>query len=99
MTKRCLSVRLKEHATQVNNNATGKHFSDCEHAQYLANLQNQFFLVNDIPLPSGNVPSIENLVFNNFRMLHLTKYLQTTISLHSLKLYSLNTTIHNLTHD
>ena len=69
-----ISVRLKKHATQVNNSAIGKHFSDYEHAQYLANLQNQFSLPNDIPLPSGNVPSpIENLVFNNFRILHLTK--------------------------
>ena len=25
MTKRCLSVRLKEHATQANNSAIGKH--------------------------------------------------------------------------
>ena len=87
MAKRCLSVRLKEQATQVNNSATGKHLSDCEHAQYLANLQNQFSLLNVIPLPSGNVPSpIENLVFNNFRILHLTN-LQTTTSLLSLKLY------------
>ena len=53
MTKRCLSVRLKEHATQVNNSAIGKHLFDCEHAQYLANLQNQFSPLNDIPLPSG----------------------------------------------
>ena len=74
MTKCCLSVCLKEHATQVTNSAIGKHFSDCEHAQYLASLQNQFSPLNDIPLPSGNIPSpIENLVFNNFRILHLTK--------------------------
>ena len=74
MTKRCLSVRLREHATQVSNSAIGKHFSDCEHPQYLTSLQNQFSLLNDIPLPSGNVPSpIENLVFNNFRILHLPK--------------------------
>ena len=74
MTKRYLPVRLKEHATQVSNSAIGKRFSDCEHAQYFASLQNQFSLLNDIPLPSGNVPSpIENLVFNNFRILHLTK--------------------------
>ena len=74
MTKRCLSVRLKEHGTQINNSAIGKHFSDCEHAQYIANLQNQFSLLNGIPFPSSNVPSaIENLVFNNFRILHLTK--------------------------
>ena len=46
MTKRCLSVRLKEHATQVNNSPIGKHFSDCERAQHLANLQNQFSLLN-----------------------------------------------------
>ena len=56
------------------NSAIGKYFSDCEYGQYLANLQNQFSLLNDIPLPSENVPSpIENLVFNNFRTLHLTK--------------------------
>ena len=64
MNKRCLSVRLKEYATQVTNSAIGKQ----------AGLQNQFSLLNDIPLPSGNVPSpIESLVFNNFRILHLTK--------------------------
>ena len=69
-----MAKRLKEHATQVTNSAIGKHFSYCEHAQYLASLQNQFSLLNDIPLPSGNVPSpIENLVFNNVRILHLTK--------------------------
>ena len=67
-------MRLEERATQVNNSAIGKHFCDCEHAQYLANLQNQFSLLTDIALRSGNVPSpIENLVFNNFRVLHLTK--------------------------
>ena len=57
MTKRCLSVCLKEHATQVNNSAIEKHFSECKHTQYLANLQNQFSLLKDIALPSGNVPS------------------------------------------
>ena len=59
----------------VNNTAIGKHSSDCEHGQYLDNPQNQFSFLNDIPLPSaGNVPSpIENLAFNNFRILHLTK--------------------------
>ena len=56
MTKGCLSVRLKEQPTQVSSSTIGKHFSDCEHAQYLASLQNQFSLLNDIPLPSGNVP-------------------------------------------
>ena len=28
MTKCCLSVRLKEHATQVTNSAIGKHYSN-----------------------------------------------------------------------
>ena len=74
MTKRCLSVRLKEHPTQLTTSAIGKHLSDCEHAQYLASLQNHYSLLNDIPLPSDNVPTpIENLlVFNNVRILHLT---------------------------
>ena len=35
---------------------------------------NQYSLLNDIPLPSDNVSTpIENLVFNNFRILHLTR--------------------------
>ena len=74
MTKRCLSVRLKEHATQLTTSAIGKHLSDCEHTQYLASLQNQFSLLNGIPLPSKNVPTpIENLVFSNFLILRLTR--------------------------
>ena len=74
MTKRCLSERLKEHATQLTTSAIGKHLLDCEHTQYLASLQNQYSLLNDIPLSSDNVPTpIENLVFNNFRILHLTR--------------------------
>ena len=64
MTKRCLSVRLKEHATQLTTSAIGKHLSDCEHEQYLASLQNQFSLQTDIPLPSDNVPTpIENYYY------------------------------------
>ena len=74
MTKRCLSVRLTEHTTQLTRSVIGKHLSDCEQAQYLASVQNQYSLLNDIPLPSKNVPTpIENLVFNNFRILHLTR--------------------------
>ena len=74
MTKRCLSVRLKEHATQLTSSAVGKHISDCGHAQYLASLQKQYCLLNDIPLPSDNVPTpIENLVFSNFLILHVTR--------------------------
>ena len=34
------------------NHAVSEHFSECEHAQYLASLQNQFTLLNDLPLPS-----------------------------------------------
>ena len=39
MTKKCLPVGLKEHATQPTTSAIGKHLSDCENAQYLASLQ------------------------------------------------------------
>jgi predicted RNA-binding Zn-ribbon protein involved in translation (DUF1610 family) len=35
MTQRCLSVRLKEHATRLSSSAVGQHFSECEHAQFL----------------------------------------------------------------
>ena len=51
----------------------GKHFSVCEHAQYLASLQNQFTLLNDLPLPSDNLSPIEILVLNNYKILHSTK--------------------------
>ena len=62
-----------QHKSVIVNSAIGKYFSNCEHGQYLANLQNQFSLLNDIPLSSENVPSIEKLIFNNVRILHLTK--------------------------
>ena len=39
MTQRCLSVRLKEHATRLSSGAVGEHLSECEQAQYLASLQ------------------------------------------------------------
>jgi hypothetical protein len=73
MTQRCLSVRLKEHATRLSSSAVGQHFSECEHAQFLATLQDQFTLLNDLPLPSDNSSPIENLVSNNYRILHITK--------------------------
>ena len=73
MTQRCLSVRLKEHATRLSSCAVGEHFSVCEHAQYLASLQNQFTLFNDLPLPSDNLSPIENLVLNNYKILHSTE--------------------------
>ena len=85
-------------STQVKNCAIGKHFSNCEQAQYLANLQNQFSLLNDIPLPSSNVPyPIEYLVFNNLLILHLTK--STNYNILAFLEALLNSTIHNLTHD
>ena len=73
MTQKCLSVRLKEHATRLSSSAVGEHFSVCEHAQYLASLQNQFTLLKDLPLPSENLSPIEILVLNNYKILHSTK--------------------------
>jgi hypothetical protein len=73
MTQRCLSVRLKEHATRLSStsSAVGQHFFECEHAQFLATLQDQFTLLNDLPLPSDNSSPIENLVFNSYRILYI----------------------------
>jgi hypothetical protein len=62
-----LSLRLKEHTIRLSSSAVGQHFSECEH------LQHQFTLLNDLPLPSDNSSPIENLVFNNYRILHITK--------------------------
>ena len=50
----------------------GQHFSECEHSQFLATLQDQFTLLNDLPLPFDNPSPIENLVFDNYRILHIT---------------------------
>ena len=63
----------KEHATRLFSSAVGEHFSECEHAQYLVSLQNQFTLLNDLPLPSDNLSPIEILVLNNYKILHSTK--------------------------
>ena len=71
--QRCLSVRLKEHATRLSSSAVGQHLSECEQAQYLASLQNQFTELNDLPLPSDNLSPIEILVLNNYKILHSTK--------------------------
>ena len=73
MTQRCLSVRLKEHATRLSSSAVSEHFAVCEHAQYLASLQNHFTLLNDLPLPSDKLSPIEVLVLNNYKILHSTK--------------------------
>ena len=73
MTQRCLSVRLKENATRLSSSAVGEHFSVCEHAQYLASLQYQFTLLNDLPPPSDNLSPIKVLVLNNYKILHSTK--------------------------
>ena len=73
MTQRSLSVRLKEHSTRLSSGAVGQHFSECEHAQFLATLQDQLSLLIDNPLPLNNPSLIENLVFNNYKILHLIK--------------------------
>jgi hypothetical protein len=65
-----MNKRLKEHATSLSSSAVGQHFSECEHAQFLATLQDQF---TDLPLPSDNSSPIKNLVLNSYRILHITK--------------------------
>ena len=93
-----LSVLLKEHATRLSSSAVGQHFSECEHAQYLASLQNQFTLLNDLPQPSYKLSPIEILVLNNNKILTQPNVTTTTF-LPFLKHYSLNTTNLSLTPD
>ena len=71
MTQRCLSVRSKD-ATRLSSSAVGEHFSECEHAQYLASLQNQFTLLNDLRLRSDNLSPIEILILNDYKIRHST---------------------------
>ena len=91
MTQRCLSIRLKEHATRLSSSAVGEHFSECEHAQYLVSLQNQFTLLNDLPLPSDNLSPMRSL-FSTTTKYSTQPNLTTTTFLPFLKHYLLNTT-------
>ena len=65
-----LQTRLAEH-TNPTENAIGQHFHNCEHVQYIVNLQFAFDKLNN-PTDAGNNVStfISNLIIDNSRILH-----------------------------
>ena len=66
-TDRCLEKRLAEHATRHNNSAVSQHFLQCEHAQFLADLHNQYDRLYDLSFSSNLFSSI--FIFNNYKIL------------------------------
>ena len=57
--------------TQLNTSAMAQHLTECEHPQFLANLQGQYNRLNN--LPSFLNSSIKNLIFNHYKILYLSK--------------------------
>ena len=90
MTQRCLSVRLKGHATRLSSSAVGQHLSEREQVQYLASLQNQFTQLNDLPLPSDTFLLLRSL-FSPTTKYSTQPNLTTTTFLPFLMHYLLNT--------
>ena len=69
-TERHLQTRLAEH-TNPTKSAIGQHFHNCEHVQYIVNLQFAFDKLNN-PTDADNKVStfISNLIIDNSRILH-----------------------------
>ena len=72
-TDRCVYKRLTERSTQLNTSAVAQHLTECEHAQFLANLQGQYDRLNNLPSFSNSSNSIKNLIFNNYKILYSSK--------------------------
>ena len=68
-TERCLDERFSEDSSDFLNLAVVNHFTNCEHAQYLVNLNKLYDNVNS--LSSCNTSAnFKNLVVNNFKILY-----------------------------
>ena len=73
-TERNLNARLNEHLYPAKS-AISKHFTDRDNANYL-NINNLYDNVFDSDLPTGDSPhySFTNLIQNNTRILHSSKF-------------------------
>ena len=72
-TDRCIYKRLTQHSTQLNTSAMAQHLTECEHAQFLANLQGQYDRLNNLPSFSYSSNPIKTLIFNNSKILYSSK--------------------------
>ena len=59
--------------TLLNTNAMAQHLTECEHAQFLANLQGQYDRLNNLPSFWNSSNSIKNLIFNDSKILYSSK--------------------------
>ena len=57
-----------------------QHLTECEHAQFVANLQGQYNRLNNLPSFSNSSNSIKTLIFNNYKILYLSKSTKSYIS-------------------
>ena len=92
-TERNLATCLSEHS-DPQKSLIAKHFSECEHANYIVNLNHIFDNLNDINHKDTNKPdtplSRHNLIMANTQTLHTLKHTNSPTFSYSLKLYILN---------
>ena len=73
-TERCLGKRLLEHSSDFQNSAVAQHFSNCDHVNYLTNLSDLSYNLNDTCLLlSPTLPIYKNLITDNFRISYCCK--------------------------
>ena len=63
-TDKCIYKCLTEHSTQLNTSAMAQHLTECEHAQFLANLHSQYDQLKNLPSLLNSPNSIKTLIFN-----------------------------------
>ena len=75
-TDRCLSTRLREHSqpfkhTATNNSCISQHLCQCQHAEYLINMNNLYSNLHDTSQTfNHNSYTATELVFNSTKIIH-----------------------------
>ena len=89
-TERNLAIRLSEHS-DTQKSSISKHLSECEHANYILNLNRIFDNFNDINDKDTNKPdtplSHHNLIMANTQTLHTLKHTNSNLLLFLEALY------------
>ena len=89
-TERNLATRLSEHS-DPQKSSISKHLSECEHANYILNLNHIFDNLNDINDSDTNKPdtplSFHNLIQANTQTLHILKHTNNNLLLFLEALY------------
>ena len=89
-TERSLATRLSEHSDPLKSSIS-KHLSECEHGNFILNLNHIFDNLNDINDSDADTPdtrlSFHNLIQNNTKILHTLKYTNSNLLLFLEALY------------